>query len=111
MAMKRAKERISVKGGGDKTATVAEVEVEKRLGGLALHRERFRGRGWTITHVPTGLRAAAVKDRAQAETILQKLARLDWNFRSPKSRKITAMYPKVKRIMERVTGNWRTTQF
>lgn len=101
------RDTITVKGRSGETRTVV---AEKRVGELALHKTLARGAGWTITHVPTGLRACSVPRREDAELLLKKFRRLDWKFRSPKSRKIRAIYPKVKRAMEQVTGKWRTIQ-
>lgn len=69
------------------------------IGPLAVHRRRdsegIEYPDSTVTHIATGLRIVNGLSRARAIRIAKALQFLDWNFRSPKSRKVKAMASKV----------------
>ena len=90
----------------DKYSETKWREVEATvIGLLAVHRcstyITCRDAHWSISHVPTGWRVkGCIKNRAQAIRIAEALQSLDWNFRSPKSRKVKAMESKVKQAID-----------
>lgn len=67
------------------------------IGPLAVHRELGNGYNrWAISHVTTGYRVIGeIKSRASALRMADALQFLDWNFKSPKSRKVKAIGNKV----------------
>lgn len=80
-----------------------------RQGPLFLHKSVDHSE-WTITHEPTGCRVASVESREVAEKLMRSLRSADWRFRSPKSRKVKALEPRVRRAMERYTGQRSTIE-
>jgi hypothetical protein len=68
------------------------------VGPLAVHHDLYEDAHlWVVTHIRTGYAVRRrIKSRARAIRVAKALQFLDWNFRSPKSRKVKAMAEKVQ---------------
>ena len=77
-------------------------EVEALVIGPLSVYHRVNGDGqecddWVVGHVATGWRVSqAIESRARAIRIAEALQSLDWNFTSPRSRKVKAMALEVR---------------
>lgn len=72
---------------------IKDVIPAFRLGKLAVHSNTNEdGKGWVITHIPTGWRCfPPIRTKRKAITMCKVLVgALDWNFRSPYSPKVRA---------------------
>lgn len=70
---------------------------------LWVHRapgEQRRKLGWSITHKPTGMGIPKTfPSRAKALKFVDHIKHLDWNFRSPSSKKIRQMSREMRELL------------
>lgn len=93
---------ITIVGQRGKGALQVQATV---IGPLSVY-HRINGKGelcneWVVGHVATGWRVTGIiKSRARALRIAKALLCLDWDFRSPRSSKVKAMYEQVKWVID-----------